>query len=118
MKKNLGGAPRQPHSLRSQIRVALLDLFSKGSHGDVAEVQAKLRSYRRNRYKREAQDAVTPVVLKIQIAQVRNELLDKIGVSRQSGAGRLTKERISRLQLRLKSRTAKTKIDRMMAAVA
>jgi hypothetical protein len=89
----LGGAPRKKDSLRSVIREVLLDLFLKGSFGSVTEVQAQVGAA-----------GYHDLTLPVQVSQVRNQLLNRLGIERKSRRGALTNEEKADIVVQLKMR--------------
>lgn len=89
----LGGAPRQKESMRSLVREALLELLIGGSFGSVAAVAMT--------FTKDEEDYSLDS-LKVQVSQVRNELLNKAKIVRPAkGRGMLTKGQIAEIERQL-----------------
>lgn len=96
-------ADPKPVSLRSQIRIAILTLFALGSHGTVPEVLEEIKEDdRKDATKRRKAGAATA---KVQVAQVRGEVMAEVGIDPGEVNGRLTNDQIANIkrQLGLKS---------------
>ena len=100
----------EPKSLRLQIRMALLvimgTLFSHGTPTEV-ETEIKKKAGRGEKLKKFNAGAAT---FKIQLSQVRSEVLESIGVPVPEVSGRLTKVQITELKRRISLKGAQGKI--------
>jgi len=101
----LGGAPRDPKSLRSLVRETLIDLMLKGSHGEVEEVEEVVSGA-----------GYHDLTLPVQVSQVRNELLKKLKVERKAHRGALTNEDKDSLRKQLSRASVKKALQKLKQA--
>lgn len=96
-------ADPKPVSLRSQIRLAILVLFALGSHATVPEVLEEIKEDDRKGASKRRKDGLATA--KVQVAQVRGQVMAEVGIDPGEVNGRLTNEQIAEIkrQLGLKS---------------
>lgn len=96
-------ADPKPVSLRSQIRIAILTLMALGSHGAVPEVLEEIKEDGRKDATKRRKDGQNTA--KVQVAQVRGEVMAEVGIDPGEVNGRLTNDQIAEIkrQLGLKS---------------
>lgn len=89
-----------PTGMRHAIRCALLSLFSMRKHGTTAEVQEQV----------EFTGGYSPNTFKVQVAQVRRELMDELGIETGKVKGKLTGGQKERIEAQLANRNVQRRI--------
>jgi len=104
----LGGLSRTDGSLRGLIRDRLLSLMTRRqpSFGSVGEVEADV----------EGVGGFNPLTLPVQVSQVRNQLLEKAGVTWERRRGGLTSQAKADIMRQLRKVSVQRKLTAMKEA--
>ena len=94
-----------PTGMRHAIRLALLAAFAKGSHGLVPDVLGTI----------DIGDGYFPTTAKVQVAQVRKELLTELGIDPGKVKGKLTNAQKTEIERQLGFRRNQRRIAELQA---